>query len=127
MSGDDALPAAIPKRARTAVKRPDPIETKNRMKGKMNNINKKPVRSPPKGTSEKEQEVAEALFDLANLCGQEVDVDDDKHMNDRKGYRGKDAKGSKGKGKGDGGKGKGGGKGATAAERRGKGSHVRSI
>ena len=45
MSGDDNLPATIPKRARTAVKRPDPIETKNRMKGKMNNINKKPPRA----------------------------------------------------------------------------------
>ena len=41
MSGDDAVPATIPKRARTAVKRPDPIETKNRMKGKMNNLNKR--------------------------------------------------------------------------------------
>ena len=41
MSGDDTLPPTIPKRARTAVKRPDPIETKNRMKGTMNNLNKK--------------------------------------------------------------------------------------
>ena len=41
------MPATIPKRARTAVKRPDPIETKNRMKGKMNNLNK---RSPERRT-----------------------------------------------------------------------------
>ena len=71
MSGDgDALPAAIPKRARTAVKRPDPIETKNRMKGKMNNLNKRsPERRTQRQTSDKEKEVAEALFDLANLAG----------------------------------------------------------
>ena len=79
MSGDDTLPPTIPKRARTAVKRPDPIETKNRMKGKMNNLNKRsPQRQVQRAASEKEKEVAEALFDLANLAGSpEVDNGDD--------------------------------------------------
>eukprot|EP00216_Chloropicon_sp_CCMP2111_P006821 CAMPEP_0198239562 /NCGR_PEP_ID=MMETSP1446-20131203/4931_1 /TAXON_ID=1461542 ORGANISM="Unidentified sp, Strain CCMP2111" /NCGR_SAMPLE_ID=MMETSP1446 /ASSEMBLY_ACC=CAM_ASM_001112 /LENGTH=603 /DNA_ID=CAMNT_0043922173 /DNA_START=319 /DNA_END=2130 /DNA_ORIENTATION=+ len=75
MSGEDAVPAAVPKRARSAMKRPDPIETKNRMKGKMMNLNKKaPRSSPSKVTTEKEQEVAEALFDLANLAGNEIET-----------------------------------------------------
>eukprot|EP00205_Picochlorum_sp_RCC944_P002562 CAMPEP_0182608814 /NCGR_PEP_ID=MMETSP1330-20130603/3120_1 /TAXON_ID=464278 /ORGANISM="Picochlorum sp., Strain RCC944" /LENGTH=435 /DNA_ID=CAMNT_0024827619 /DNA_START=585 /DNA_END=1888 /DNA_ORIENTATION=- len=78
MSGDDAVPATIPKRARTAVKRPDPIETKNRMKGKMNNLNKRsPARGAQRGTSEKEKEVAEALFDLANLAGTDMENGED--------------------------------------------------
>mmetsp|Transcript_702 Transcript_702/g.1781 ORF Transcript_702/g.1781 Transcript_702/m.1781 type:complete len:537 (-) Transcript_702:130-1740(-) len=78
MSGDDTLPATIPKRARTAVKRPDPIETKNRMKGKMNNLNKRsPQRAVQRANSEKEKEVAEALFDLANLAGTDLENGDD--------------------------------------------------
>jgi hypothetical protein len=87
MSGDDTPAATIPKvpkRARTAVKRPDPIETKNRMKGKMHNINKKPPKMSSstieKAASLKEKEVAEALFDLANLAGTDLENGEDMVM-----------------------------------------------
>mmetsp|Transcript_3334 Transcript_3334/g.9311 ORF Transcript_3334/g.9311 Transcript_3334/m.9311 type:complete len:300 (-) Transcript_3334:26-925(-) len=93
MSGDgESLPATIPKRARTAVKRPDPIETKNRMKGKMNNLNKRsPERRLTKAASDKEKEVAEALFDLANLAGS-PDLDGDEAPNSELNKRGRGKK-----------------------------------
>ena len=110
MSGDDTLPPTIPKRARTAVKRPDPIETKNRMKGKMNNLNKRsPQRQVQRAASEKEKEVAEALFDLANLAGSpEVDNGYD-YTNSGHNKRGRNDQSDHAKNKVKGGKGKDGG------------------